>query len=178
MKKAGNDACSAEGNGEFVSTHDMLAAFGWLLMREVSQILHQILQHVVKKNPDLPLAQVSGRKDWGHNSIVNLRGRSGVPNWAANMRMGAVPPPGSLAVDAVADTAANAVEPPVENGLMGNAIAGSAVQAPQAKGDGSHTLAEHCVAGLAVRRGLEILYSELPARLSHSQAGRPKAAGT
>ena len=98
-----------------------------------------------------------------------------MPNWAANVSVRADPPLPHLAADAVVVTVGNAVEPPVANGLMGNALSGSAVQAPHAEGDSSHTLADLCVAALVVRRGLERLYSELPARLSHSQAGRPKA---
>ena len=88
-----------------------------------------------------------------------------MPNWAANVSVRADPPLPHLAADAVVVTMGNAVEPPVANGLMGNALSGSAVQlqAPHAEGDSSHTLADLCGDALVVRRGLERLYSELPA---------------
>ena len=54
----------------------------------------------------------------------------------------------------------------VVNALMGNAISGKAIHCAE---EMSYSMADVCIAGLEVRRGLQTVYSELPARLSHSQ---------
>lgn len=184
----------------------MLTAFGWLLVREVSQ-----------------------NKEWGCNVIVNLRGRGGVTDWAMHDKASESqvihaptfrypvtahrpstkqprnryhsihplihspthPPtdaqPSKAPTDTITDTEVgmgagmeagvgpktNEVPPVppvpksvVVNALMGNAISGKAIHCAE---EMSYSMADVCIAGLEVRRGLQTVYSELPGRLRHSQ---------